>query len=565
MYNQYIKRRELFFLGLIFLVFFSYEIGNRHFADPDEGRYVEIPREMVVSGDYVTPRLNGLKYFEKPALFYWLQAAAIKIFEINEISMRMWTVFFAILGCLFVFGIGTRFYSRDVGLISSGILATNLIYYVHSRLIVLDLVASILVSGSLWCFFSLFVSKNAEKTSRKKIIIAMYALSALACLTKGLIGAVLPGLIAFLWMIFSKNIRKIKEIFYIPGILTFLVIFLPWHIVVALRNHDFLHFYFVIEHFLRYTTRIHDRYQEWWFFIPVVLVGLFPWTDFCISALKDSILKAVKGDSENIFFSCWILGIFTFFSLSNSKLIPYILPIIPPIALITGIKITELLEKSSASFENQDTYTRSNYLDDYQKAACHNILWLSAVFCTCSIFKSKIPDALRSEDANIFLGLIIVAIALFIFSIFNRRNRKIFGIIYIFTSASMLLMFNKVAAFYQEVRRPTTKYSAQIINRIRRKDDLVFCYKRYYQDFPVYLNSTVGVVDFVGELEFGAKSEKDNDKLIGEEDFWKLWQSTQKRIFLLLSRENYRHVSERKDFSHVVLDINKYFVVITNK
>ena len=103
-------------VATLFIVFFSYETGNRYFGDPDEGRYVEIPREMVVSGDYITPRLNGLKYFEKPALFYWMQAAAIHTLGINETTMRIWPIIFAILGCLTVFFIGYKYEDREIKL-----------------------------------------------------------------------------------------------------------------------------------------------------------------------------------------------------------------------------------------------------------------------------------------------------------------------------------------------------------------------------------------------------------------------------------------------------------------
>ena len=213
--------KGLSFLIIILGIFFSFEMGNRPFASPDEGRYVEIPREMVVTGDYVTPRLDGMKYFEKPPLFYWMQAASIKVAGINETSMRFWIVLFAILGCLSVFYVGAKCYSRNVGVMAAGILATSVLYYGLSHLIILDLVLSVLLCGSLWAFFLAFVKENRSKIPKKYLIIAMYALAALACLTKGLIGAILPGFVVFLWMLFTNNWRKLKEILYVPGILVF--------------------------------------------------------------------------------------------------------------------------------------------------------------------------------------------------------------------------------------------------------------------------------------------------------------------------------------------------------
>jgi len=534
-------------LFLLLMFFFSYEMGNRPFADPDEGRYVEIPREMVVTGDFVTPKLNGLKYFEKPALFYWMQAASMKIFGINETSMRLWVVIFAILGCLSVFLIGSQCYSIPVGLISSGILATNILYYAHSRIIILDLVTSVFVSGALWCFFWVFVRENHNK----KVIGGMYALAALACLTKGLIGVILPGLVAFLWIAFTKNWSKIKEILYIPGILLFLAIFLPWHILVAYRNDDFLHFYFYVEHFLRYTTTIHARYQPPWFFLPILLVGFLPWTGFSLVALKESMFRR---NSENIFFLSWIFGILAFFSCSNSKLIPYILPILPPLALITGINIVKSLDTGNRDFKTG--------------VWCNVILFIIAGIAYF-FAKPNITDVLCNEDAtlliNVFAGIFVVAAIILIVSLHVNVSKVAVILAYFFVSANIMWTINKAAVFYQEIKKPSTKSMAETIKMNRMKDDLAFCYKRYYQDFPVYLNSTVGVVDYVGELEFGANAEKNNDKIFSEEAFWDLWSSSEKRIFLLLSREDYKKVFLSRNLVHTIFDFDKYFIVITNK
>ncbi|MDR2781579.1 MAG: glycosyltransferase family 39 protein [Holosporaceae bacterium] len=547
----YYGLKGMLFLATMLLVIFSFEMGDRHFADPDEGRYVEIPREMVVSGDFVTPRLDGLKYFEKPPLFYWMQAAAIKAFGINETSMRLWVVIFAVLGCLGVFFVGSRCYSAAVGLTSSAILATNILYYAHSRLIILDLVTTVLISSALWCFFLAFVRKNSENCSQKTIIL-MYVFAALACLTKGLIGAVLPGMIAFTWIACTKNWLKIKEIIYIPGILIFFAIFLPWHIVMAIRHDDFLHFYFVVEHFLRYTSTIHNRYQPCWFFVPILLVGLLPWTGFSLVAIAESFKKSKN--TEYAFFLSWIFVVLGFFSLSSSKLIPYILPILPPIALITGITLVESLNSANKNFKI---------------SAWCNVAFLGIAFVAYFFARSEISDVLQDTNAvlltNIFAIFLVIAAAVLVYGAYREGSRVEVIFSYIFIAANMMWLINKASFFYQETKKPTTKPLAEIINMNRRSDDLVFCYKRYYQDFPVYLNSTVGVVDFVGELEFGAKADPQNNKLITEDEFWKLWDTTNKRIFLLLSREHYREVFAKRKFSHNMLDFSKYFVVIMNR
>ena len=558
--------RGLSFLIIILGIFFSFEMGNRPFASPDEGRYVEIPREMVVTGDYVTPRLDGLKYFEKPPLFYWMQAATIKAVGIDETSMRFWIVLFAILGCLSVFYVGAKCYSRNVGVMAAGILATSLIYYCHSRIIILDLVLSILLCGSLWAFFLAFVKKNQSKIPKKYLIIAMYSLSALACLTKGLIGAVLPGFVVFLWMLFTNNWKKLKEILYVPGILVFLVMFVPWHVLATQRNHDFLYYYFVVEHFLRYTTEFHNRYQPAWFFVPIIFAGMIPWTGFSFMSLKNLVKKSVAKNSnesskissekksESIFLACWIFGIFGFFSFSHSKLIPYILPIVPPIALATAVFVDECNKK------------------EFRIGAAINIGLFFAAGIVYYFARDEVSDVLQNADARFLLNVVIgslVAIGIVflaaIFSDFSKISKKMAVVICIFLSGNMLWTVNKLAPYYQDEKKPTTKKIAKHIRMNKTKDDLVFIYNYYHQDFPVYLNDTTGIVNFVGELEFGANSEPEKSKLISEEKFWKLWNTTKKRIFLVLSRSDYRNVFAKRTQVHNVSVFDKNFIAITNK
>lgn len=543
--------RGLSFLIIILGIFFSFEMGNRPFASPDEGRYVEIPREMVVTEDYVTPRLDGMKYFEKPPLFYWMQAASIKAAGIDEVSMRFWIVLFAILGCLSVFYVGAKCYSRNVGVMSAGILATTLLYYCHSRIIILDLVLSIFLCGSLWAFFLAFVKKNQSKIPKKYLIISMYALSALACLTKGLIGAILPGFVVFLWMLFTNNWKKLKEVLYVPGILIFLVIFLPWHILAAYRNHDFLYYYFVVEHFLRYTTKFHNRYQPAWFFIPIILAGLIPWTGLSLMSLKNMVKKSIAKNSENIFLACWVFGIFGFFSFSHSKLIPYILPIVPPIALATAVFIEECNEK------------------EFRVGAVINIILFFAAGITYYFAQSEISDVLQNADARILLNVVIISLVaigiVFLLAIFSKISKKMAVVICIFLSGNMLWTVNKLAPYYQDEKKPTTKKVAKYVRANKTKDDLVFIYNYYHQDFPVYLNDTTGVINFVGELEFGSNSEPEKSKLISEEKFWELWNTTKQRIFLVLSRGDYREVFAKRTQVHNVLIFDENFVAISNK
>jgi 4-amino-4-deoxy-L-arabinose transferase-like glycosyltransferase len=518
---------------------------------------VEIPREMLASNDYVTPRLNGLKYFEKPPLFYWLQSASIKIFGINENSMRVWTVFFAILGCLSVFFVGCRCGSMPTGLLSSGILATNIMYYAHSRVIIIDMVVTALMCGALWCFFLAFVREH--EPNKKSITMLMYVLSALACLTKGLIGAILPGFVAFLWIAITNNWKKLKEILNIPRILAFLAVFLPWHIAVCIKNDDFFFYYFVFEHFLRYTTDVHSRYQPEYFFLGISMFGFLPWTGFALVAIRNAVKKRVGHalSSEHIFLLCWIFGILAFFSFSQSKLIPYILPIFPPMAFLSGQMLARVPSTKSEDFRAGTWITAALFI-------------IAAIYCF--VVRRKISTIFQNQDVialtSTFVALLVVSVAFLLFSIYSQKIKiTVVIFMYMFIGANMLWIINKAAPYYQDIKKPSTREMAEVVKMNLTKEDLVFCYGDSYQDFPAYLNSTVGVVDYVGEMEFGKNAEKEKSKniLLTNDQFWNLWNTSNKRIFLLLSRDAHRDVFMTKSRIHKIIEFNKSFIVISNR
>lgn len=568
--------RECF--GWLLLIFVSLckSIGNRPLA-PDEARYVEIAREMIADGDYISPRLNGLKYFEKPPLFYWIESTFIKCFGVDEFYVRLPVVIFAILGILSVYLVSLRRYEptgsrsrvvgtdrEGIGIFSSWILATSLIYYIHSRLVILDLALSVFLCGSLWCFYMAFVADIERSSSEKKyLILGMYGLSALACMTKGLIGAVLPGLVAFLWLAITKSWSKLKEILYIPGILLFLAIFLPWHVVMCIRNPEFFDFYFIHEHVIRYTTLEHQRFQPFWYFIPIAILGMFPWTGFSLVALKNSLQNVFskKKQSEDVFFLSWIFGILMFYSFSHSKLIPYILPIFPPIAYLTAKLICETPEMH---FPLNPKLTDKNFRQG---------VWCSAIFFAILLVafffaKGSIEAILQNPDmisilhsfGIMFVASIAILVICTIYKIYNFAPA-----LFCLSAVFMMLIINSAIPYYQDVKKPSTKAFAELIRMNLNKDDEVFCYKKYCQDLPAYLNRKIKIVDFYGELKFGYDLEPNSGVIVAEEDFWNLWSAKNKRIFLLLTRNDYKSAFAEKSNLHNILNFDRNFILISNK
>jgi 4-amino-4-deoxy-L-arabinose transferase-like glycosyltransferase len=301
--------------------------------EPDEGRYSAIPSAMNATGDYVTPRLKAAVYFEKPPLSYWATAISFRIFGENEFSSRLFAALCA-WGCiLLVYRMGLFFHDARTGLYAAAVLTTFLYHVAIGRINILDMPLAFFVCVAIWSGFRSF----AEAEKKKGWLYLLYLFSALAFLAKGLIGIAFPFGVLAIWLLTSGRWRQIFALFSPVGILIFSAVSLPWLILVQQKNPDFFRFFFIQEHLLRYATRIHDRYQPFYFFIPILLAGTLPWCAFLPEAIR-GLRKGERlfGSAEKRFLLTWFGLIFLFFSISSSKLIPYIAPVFLPVAMVFG-------------------------------------------------------------------------------------------------------------------------------------------------------------------------------------------------------------------------------------
>src|SRR5450759_4910080 len=209
-----LEMRDLIFLTLLICLLFTFMLGNRPLSVPDESRYVEISREMAVSGNYLTPRLNSVKYFEKPVFFYWLEAFSIKLFGLNEFTLRLLPALLALFGCLAVAVSGAHLFGRLSGLLAAAVLGTSILYYSLSRAILLDMPVSVLLTLAFLSF--LIGTHEALGLKRRLYLWGFYALAALAVLTKGLIGILIPGMVIGAWLLLLGEWRMLKTL-YIPS------------------------------------------------------------------------------------------------------------------------------------------------------------------------------------------------------------------------------------------------------------------------------------------------------------------------------------------------------------
>lgn len=536
-------KKDLISLVLIFGVFFGFNLGVRPLSTPDEGRYAEIPREMVASDDYVTPRLNGVKYFEKPPLMYWLGSLSLKVFGPKEWGLRLWPALFSLLSVLLVYLTGTWIYNRSVGWLSSLTLGTSLLFYSHSQILILDGAVSFFITLSLFSFIlaSLFPKKQTLALGM------FYTAMAMATLSKGLIGAVIPGTIILIWTSVTKQWKTLGLAFKPWGIFLYLAIMLPWHILVSLKNPEFPYFYFIQEHLLRYTTTMHGRKQFFGFFILIAMLGWFPWIGFFGPVFKQYfknaklLLSSLKTDFFWLISAAFILA---FYSASKSQLIPYVLPVFPPLSLVLGKSLSTIkVLQFKAGF----------------------YVFLGISFILAALIPLVIVQ--RQIDYLPILPHIIIAIAILflspplVFLLFLKKGplKALYGIM----MASFLLCVT-VTQVWPTFENRSIKTLSDHLKSFLTSNDQVICYRRYYQDLPFYLNRIVNVVGWKGELEFGMDQEDTSAWMMQESDFRKLWQS-HKKVYMVTRKESYDSLKSEGILELFPLAETKEDILVVNK
>ncbi len=327
-------------LGIGWLAAWFYGLAGRALAEPDEGRYAEVAHEMFTSGEWITPRLDGFNFFDKPPLHYWASATAYALFGAHPWSARLWCVLTGLLAIVAIGWAGARLFGREAGGYAAAILGSSLLFVFAAHINTLDIGVAAFLAVGMACFLVAQFDPTALHL-RARLNLLMWAALALAVLSKGLIGVVLPGLILGLYMLWQRDWGVLRRVSLVPGVLMLLVLCAPWFILICRLHPDFFEYFFIREHFTRFLTSADGRSKVFGFFLPVVLLGLFPWT-LLLPWSKTGWRAIGAGGPAQRFLLVWVGVVFVFFSVSHSQLPFYILPVFPALALLLGRAATVL-------------------------------------------------------------------------------------------------------------------------------------------------------------------------------------------------------------------------------
>ncbi len=466
----------------------------RAVLDPDEGRYALIPLEMLISGDWLTPRLNNLLYFEKPPLQYWGTAVLYFIFGISEWTSRLWAAGLAFL-CLPLCYVFVKYlnWGEQTAWRAALLLAINPFFVLIGQINLLDQCFTFIICAALFSFLRA-QSVSTGSTLERNAMILMWVFLALGVLSKGLIALVLPSATLAVYMLLERDISPLKRLYFFPGLPVFLLITLPWFVLMQAHHPDFIQFFFIHEHFARFLTQVHKRSGPIWYFFPVLLLAFLPVITYTQRALCDPYNRNVSSVCAKFnadrFMLIWCGVTVLFFSVSQSKLPPYILPVMPPMAVL----FARVMDDS------ERTLSRSR-----------NILaWLIVLLGSCLIFYDFTKQGEISPTMlTLVMSAFLLVAVMWLLPLWARRIQLTLVSAWLPLAFCSVLGMQFLLAAYGEMHplRSARALVAQI-KPLLNPSTTVYSVQQFRHSAVFYLGRPVYLVDYRGELDFGLQHAK---------------------------------------------------------
>jgi 4-amino-4-deoxy-L-arabinose transferase-like glycosyltransferase len=470
-----------YILILFFLCYFFFFLGNGliSLTSPDEVFYAQTAKEMAQHHSWMTPILFDQPQFEKPILLYWLLRVAYLIFGVTSSSARFFPACFALLGVIGVYFFSKLIFKEEKkGFVSALVLLSSCLYIGLARTVFTDMVFSVLIFFSLWSFYWGYLDERHKRTG----IILFFIFSALAVLTKGPLGLVIPFLVVFVFLIL---LRRIKFIFCkdtIWGLLIFSAIALPWYFFVSIKyGPSFTHEFFYNDHYRRLIAAEHSANNTWYFY-PLTVIGcMFPWSIFTAVAIFYMFRRKNNADKSSLFLACWFMITLLVFQFAHSKLTSYIFPMFPALAMICGNFIYDSLVQK----ERQRQFF-----------VCSALTWFIALLILSGllVFGFKFSHYLSSlRPVYFFISAFILWLAIAGLALLKNKYSLV---LYLFVS--ILPLFMIVVPFIRKDIEPylSSKYASEYLlnNYLPGKGSYLLCSKNFVRGTRFYTGMKVAVL-----------------------------------------------------------------------
>ena len=508
--------------GLLTLVWLA-TLASRPLFNPDEGRYAEIPREMLSGGDWIIPHLNGLDYIEKPPLQYWATAATYRLFGVSEFSARLYTALTALATLAVIGFLAARLWGNGAGWRAAAVLSGMFMFVVLGQLMTLDMSLTFWMTASLAGFL---LAQHSRSRERGWMLFAWVA-AALGVLTKGLVAAAIPAAVLIIYSLWMRDYSPWRKLHLKFGLPLFLIVTVPWHWLAALRLNDFLQFFFIREHFARFLTPIAERQEPWWFFSWVFLAGTVPWTVPAIRMLVTG-WRTPRGQfSPTLFLWIWVVFTCVFFSISDSKLMPYILPAMPALAVLIAAQPLPNLKR------------------DLLMTSILTTVAALALGAASFALPKLIPASpgrpyflLLAKPAREVAVLLLVS-GLFVWVQKARDATRAAAVLGVGWCLAVLLLVRStslLAPIYSGIGLATALPAADRLAPL-------YSVRTYDQSLTFYLQRTVMLVGYRGELDYGLRQAPDRG-ITDVDEFLTQWNA-QSKAYAVMDKRTFDNLKER--------------------
>lgn len=498
-------------IGLAAFLFF-FHLGRYGLWEPDEARYAEIAREMLASRNFIVPHLNYVPYIEKPPLLYWLTALAMRLMGVSEFAARFINASAALFGVAATIWFAAKTFDARRAMVAGAVLSTSAIYALMAQVLTTDM---LLTAATTTALYALYLHWRDDGRWCWLAYVAM----GLAALTKGPVGIALPTMATEIFLWHSGELRgAIRRFHAIPGFILTAAIAAPWFVAITIREPGFFDFYFIGEHFRRFFDANYSHDQPIYYYVPIILGGFVPWT-FAVLLIP---WRRLTPNPARRF--CLIAGgaVFVLFSLSSAKLVPYILPAIPPLAIVIADGLVSLIEGRTAT-------------DSRRLAALGPLLGIAgAVAIGVAIYAAdfRAPYPMLVRPALDAASAIFVIGGLGCCVTFWTRRNAIGLAVFILTAAAALI----TVSFGRLMAEPIRSYAelARTIEQLQPDARLV-CYPRYVQSLPFYSRRRVIIVGARTELTFGSEHDPAAAGyfFIRRADLLRLWNDPRPTVFVV--------------------------------
>jgi len=537
------RRLLLPVLAAVTLLLFV-EFPGSWLLEPDEARYAEIPREMLATGNWLVPRLNGVDYFEKPPLTYWANAVSIAALGRNPFAARL-PERLAILGtALLLLGALRKPFGDGVAILSALIFLSSPLVFSAGRTALTDGVLTFTMTLTLLSLHRFLLASEEGRAAP-----GAAALAGLGCglsvLDKGLIGIVLPGGAFLLWCALRRTARPVRAILLSWAPVVCLAATVPYFVAVERAAPGFSNFFWIHEHFARYATAEASRPGPPWYFVVTFLLGMLPWTFFSSRLgrrLWWSKRRATVPDPSDLWFALWFSVVLVFFSVSRSKLVPYLLPACPAAAILFARLI--------------DAHVETGEKSPAKPLAFHAAFWTAAA--PAAFFLLSRGGDLDRYGLTTFAAAALAWLVAASWVAAGLARRRPWAGISAAAGAWCIFYAALIAAFPRITADQSAHGLATAAGRAAGDSAEVVCYRTYLQGFPWELERRVRIFGWKGELAFGSGRGGQSAWFPPKEAFLREWDSSKKMVALLRLRDRpdlYGHRAE------LVAQNRKYFVV----